>query len=197
MNQAQTSKTRILVECGIMMAVSMVLSYIKIWEMPMGGSVTALSMLPLIIVGYKYGVKWGLTAGVAFGLMQLMFQANYLVGLSAFSVIVAVFFDYIFAFGSLGLAGLMKGKKGGFVAGAAIAITARFLCHFIVGFAVWAAFADQVAVEGMNPVLYSFLYNITYMGPEFITTTAAAFVMQKSALSSVLKAPGGKIAAQN
>ncbi|HWQ51870.1 MAG TPA: energy-coupled thiamine transporter ThiT [Terriglobales bacterium] len=197
MNQAQTSKTRILVECGIMMAFSMALSYVKIWEMPMGGSVTALSMLPLVLLGYKYGLKWGLTAGVAFGLMQLMFQANYLVGLSAFSVVVAVFFDYIFAFGALGLSGLMKGKKGGFAAGAAIAVFARFLCHFVVGFAVWAAFADQVAVEGMNPVLYSFLYNIAYMGPEFITTTAAAFVMQKSALSSFLKVPGGMAAPQN
>ena len=173
-----------------MIAIAMILSYIKVAELSFGGSITALSMLPLIIVGYKYGIKWGLTTGVAYGLLQLIFQANYLVGLSPLTVMIAVLFDYILAFGSLGLAGIMKNSKNGFAVGAAVAVFGRFLCHFVVGFAVWAAFADQVAIDGVNPMVYSFFYNIAYMGPEFVTTTIAAAVMQKSALVKFLKAPG-------
>ena len=66
------SKTRILVECALMIAIGTVLSNIKIFTMPNGGSVTLLSMLPFVLVSFRHGVKWGLFTGLVNGCLQML-----------------------------------------------------------------------------------------------------------------------------
>lgn len=66
------SRTRTLVECALMIAVGTVLAQIKIFEMPFGGSVTLVSMLPFILVSFRHGVKWGLATGFVNSLLQML-----------------------------------------------------------------------------------------------------------------------------
>ena len=66
------SKTRVLVECALMVAIGTVLANIKIFTMPNGGSVTLLSMLPFVLVSFRHGVKWGLFTGLVNGCLQML-----------------------------------------------------------------------------------------------------------------------------
>ena len=66
------SKTRILVECALMIAIGTVLSNIKFFTLPNGGSVTLLSMLPFVLVSFRHGVKWGLFTGFVNGCLQML-----------------------------------------------------------------------------------------------------------------------------
>ena len=91
--------TKKLVYSALGIALALVTSYIKLWEMPMGGSVTLLSMLFVCLIGYWFGLKYGLITGVAFGLLQFILDPYML-------SIPQVILDYPFAFGALGLSGL-------------------------------------------------------------------------------------------
>ena len=66
------SKTRILVECALMIAIGTVLSNIKIFTVPNGGSVTLLSMLPFVLVSFRLGVMWCLFTGLVIGCLHLL-----------------------------------------------------------------------------------------------------------------------------
>ena len=99
-------RTKRLVTSAILIAASTVLSLVKLMEMPYGGSITLLSMLPILIAGFQYGVKWGLLVGFTDGLLQLLIGMSAFRGISAMAVVAAVFLDFLLAFGVLGLAGL-------------------------------------------------------------------------------------------
>lgn len=166
-------KTNILrlTESAVMIAFATVLSEIKITHLPFGGSITAFSMLPLIIIAYRYGTKWGLfSAGVA-GIFQLLLGMNNLrYGTGLLAVATIILFDYIIAYGILGLGGIFRGKFGNqgieMAAGAVFTLTLRYLCHVITGFTVW----KQWAPSDRSLAAYAFGYNATYMVPEIIIT---------------------------
>lgn len=101
------SRTRTLVECALMIAVGTVLAQIKIFEMPFGGSVTLVSMLPFILVSFRHGVKWGLATGFVNSLLQMLlgFYAPPAGTVAAFVGVVLL--DYVLAFTLLGLAGVI------------------------------------------------------------------------------------------
>ena len=70
MEKTKTSTT--IVECAILIAMAFALSFIKIIYMPYGGSVTAASMVPIIVAGYRHGLKWGLLTGFTYSILQLL-----------------------------------------------------------------------------------------------------------------------------
>jgi thiamine transporter len=177
-------KTRILTlcECAILLALSIVLSFVTIWKMPMGGSITLLSMLPVMLVGVKHGLKWGLATGgvfAAFQLVQGIASGEVFVYCTTWvTVLLVAAFDYILPFASLGLTGLTSSKNGKFnliVTNVvfALLIAFRFVCHFITGFTIWG----QWAPEGMGKFGYSLLYNGGYLSIELILTVAVSLLL--------------------
>lgn len=170
--------TQRLTETALMIALATVLAAFPIVELPMGGSVTVCSMLPIIILSYRYGTKWGLTSGLIHGIIQMMFGLNnfsYVASIGAYFVV--AFADYLFAFGFLGLGGvfkkIMKNQSLTLATGTVLVSALRFLCHFLSGVTVWADYAD-----GWKSVWhYSFAYNGSYMLVECIVTAVVAVLL--------------------
>ena len=152
-------------EGAIMVAIAQILSYIKLWEMPWGGSIV-LAMVPIILFSVRWGLGSGLLAGFVFGVLQFMFDGGFAIGWQS------IIGDYLLAFTVLGLAGLMKGKKLGVFWGTLIGGVARFLVHYVVGATIWAAYMPDTffGMTMTSPWIYSLLYNIAYMGPNIIIT---------------------------
>lgn len=166
--------TRVIVEVSIMVALAFVFEVVftAFPGMPMGGRIS-LSMLPIIIVSWRRGIVPGIVAGLVFGVLNMLLDG---IGPAAWGItwtvfVGAIFIDYLFAFGSVGLAGLLKKpfNDNVYSFGAAIVMVGfiRFMFHFTAGLIFWAAWADEVQ-EGMNPALYSMIYNGTYMLPTTI-----------------------------
>ena len=164
---------------GIMIALATVLSMVTIVKMPLGGSLTPVSMLPICMIAILYGTGWGIGTAFAYALVQLAidFASAMTWGLTATSLVVCFLFDYILAFTALGLAGLFR-KKGtpGIIGGAILALCVRYLCHIISGGTVFAVWMPE---EWSNPWIYSAAYNGAFMLPELVLTTVAAFALTK------------------
>ena len=180
----QSTKTRILVEGAIMIALATVLSFIRVVKLPWGGSITLLSMLPIVLFSIRRGIKSGLTVSFLFALIQFIqgiMDGLFGWGLTPGSLIACIFLDYLLAFTVLGLAGLFR-QKGvtGWISGIALAILLRFTMHFLSGVIIWQSFGQlwgDFFTE--NTVLYSLLYNGAYMLPEMIFTIIGAVVLLK------------------
>lgn len=151
--------TKKLVYSALGIALALVTSYIKLWEMPMGGSVTLLSMFFICLIGYWFGLKYGLITGIAFGLLQFIIDPYML-------SIPQVILDYPLAFGALGLSGLFCDKKFGLQFGYAIGVIGRFICSTLSGVIFFADYAPK----GMNPWVYSIVYQGSYLGTEMVIT---------------------------
>ena len=166
----------ILVECAIMVSLAFVLSLIKIWEMPFGGAITLLSMLPVCIVSLRHGIMWGLGTALVYSATQALLSGATGWGLSLTALILCFLLDYIIAFTVLGFAGILRSKGTlGRVLGICFACLLRFISHYLSGVILWreAGLAYGIA----NPYLYSLLYNGAYMLPETIFTCVAAVVL--------------------
>lgn len=172
------STTHRLTLTGIMIALGTALSFIEIWHMPLGGSVTLLSMVPIICLTVFYGTKWGFCSCFIYSLIQLAIGLvkNGILGwgLTTASLIGTVFLDYILAYTIICVSGVFR-KKGttGVILGVALAVTLRFICHFVSG-----AIIFDIWCEWDNVWYYSLCYNGAFMLPEMILTvvgTAALF----------------------
>lgn len=172
--------------CAMMIALNTVLSMIKIWQLPFGGSVTLLSMLPVVLVSVMYGIGWGLGAGFVSSLIQLALDLGKIMswGLTAQILIGSIFLDYLVPFTVIGLAGIFR-RKGyaGIIGGTALAVALRFLSHFLSGFILWANL-EKFVIFGKewvsHPVLYSLCYNGQFMLPELILTTVGVALLFRS-----------------
>lgn len=180
------SKTRILAECALMIAAGTVLSQIKIFSMPFGGSVTLLGMLPFVLVSLRHGVKWGLATGFVNSLLQMLlgFYAPPANTVLAFAGVVLL--DYVLAFTVLGLADafarLFKNRLLGVCVGTASVCALRFLCSFLSGALLWGSYQSSYAwAKGLSVWTYSLIYNGSYMLPELVLTTLAAALLYKAA----------------
>ena len=175
------NRIRILCESAILLALSVVLSYIKIIQLPFDGSITLLSMLPLCLISIRHGIGWGLGTAFCYSWFQILQGGVFSWGLTPIMLVGSLFLDYILAFTVLGLAGVFR-KKGtlGMVGGIAIACTLRFVSHFLSGVVLWANLEQFVAFGQEwvgRPVLYSLCYNGIYMLPETVLTVVAAIVL--------------------
>lgn len=163
---------------GVMIALATALSLVKIFEMPLGGSVTLLSMLPICMLAIMYGSKWGLFCSFIYALTQLLLDIGKVVGwgLTPAALVGCIVFDYLAAFTVLGLAGLFR-KHGvpGYIGGICLAMALRLVSHIISG----VIFFGSWAPEGWNPFIYSVSYNGLYMLPEMAFTIIGAIVLLK------------------
>lgn len=195
----QKQKTKILAECAMMIALGTVLSLIKVYEAPFGGSVTLLSMAPMILLSFRRGVKVGLPAAFVYSILQLVLGLNNVAWVpSADGRVLCILFDYIFAFTVLGLAGLaaytpgqeLSGNNASLnqvVIGTLAVVLLRFLCHLVSGAVIWYAldldwYADDPShiVHRYGAWLFSFFYNGGYMLPEAIETVIGVPLLYKA-----------------
>ena len=177
MNQTKKKRGLMIAESAIMLALGTALSLIAFAPWPAGGSITVFSMLPVLIIAYRYGMKWGFLVGGIYGLIQMILGMSALsYATNALAAVCIILFDYIVAFGVLGFGGLFRKVKlqpVGFTLGIIVACVLRFLCHFLTGITVWADYAD-----GIWPVvIYSLTYNGSYMLPELVITAAVGAVL--------------------
>lgn len=157
--EAKQITTKQLSFSGIALALALVASYIKLTSLPFGGSITLFSMFFICFIGYVYGPKVGITIAVSYGFMQLLLEPYIYAPLQ-------VILDYPLAFGMLGLCGFFANSKHGFLKGYLLGVFGRYLCHVISGYLFFAEYAP----DGVNPLVYTLLYNATYIVPETIIT---------------------------
>lgn len=180
----QKMKTQEMVFCAAAIGLATAASLLKFVSLPFGGSVTLFSMLFVSLAGYFYGAKTGLTAGVAYGILQLLLEPHFYAPLQ-------VVFDYPLAFGALGLSGFFNSRKKGLATGYAVGVVGRYLCHVVSGYVFFSEFAPPE----MNPLIYTLGYNLTYILPEMTATVIvlsipavqqAAVRVRRQALGSIL-----------
>ena len=177
--ELKTSKQiRAMTECSIMVALSTVLSLIKLIDMPYGGSVTVASMLPVVIAVYRHGTVWGIGTALVNSAIQLLLGLNNLSYFTTWQSIVAIILlDYIVAFGVFALSGIFKRiekrQNYAILYGTLLASILRYVCHVISGATVWAG----LSIPTEAALLYSFSYNATYMLPETIILVAVAIYL--------------------
>ena len=169
--------TRQLMFSAMAMALATVTSMIKLFDAPMGGSVTLCSMLFIVLIGYWYGPKVGILTGVAYGILQLVIDP-YILSLPQMIV------DYPLAFGALGMSGFFANSKNGLQKGYLLGILGRWVFAFLSGYLFFAYYAWA----GWNPAAYSAVYNLSYIGIEgVITLILISLPPVKNALVSVKK----------
>ena len=158
---------KMLAYAALCIAISFVLSYIRLLEMPQGGSITPASMLPVMMFAYAFGFGPGLVCSMAYGVLQ-MFQDMYIVGW------VQATLDYVLAFGSLALVALFRGWKSplNFSVGVVVAGIARVFFHVLSGVVYFAEYAP----EGMDPLVYSLGYNLSSVGVDALICAVIAFI---------------------
>lgn len=166
--------TRMMANAAICMALSFVLSYIRLFKLPQGGSVTPASLLPIIAFAYCYGAIPGLVVGIAYGFLQ-MIQDPWIVGVTQ------ALLDYPLAFGCIALAGIAKKLPDsyGWLVGVALAGVGRFICHVLSGVVFFAEYADGT---GLSPLAYSLGYNSFVFVDIAICAVVIAFPQVRKAL---------------
>lgn len=203
-------KTKRLTESAMLIAIAVVLELagkMLIPPMPFGGQLTLCAMLPVVLVSYRYGVRWGLTAGFGYALVQMAmgagtvtaaFQPGYFGdGTMIGRALIMCLMDYILAYTLLGLGGCFRGsiKNRGIalMCGSLVALGARYLAHIFSGYILFSGWAEwfftqegfpawgMALVQTLSPTvlgwLYSIVYNGMYMIPEMILTAAAAVIL--------------------
>ncbi len=169
-------KTQKLTVSAVLIALSTVLSLIKPVDLPFGGSVTPLAMLPVMLIPIMYGVRWGFFACFVNSVIQMLLSIAEVVswGLTPSILVSCILLDYILAYTVLGTIGFMKNKgKVLIIVGAVLSLVLRFLMHFLSGVVLFGNFE-----EGIWTVIWgSVTYNASYMVPEMITTSLALFAL--------------------
>ncbi len=180
----KNKKVTILVEGAVMVALAVVLSFVRIIKLPWGGSVTLFSMLPIVLFSIRRGLKHGIAVSFIFSVFELfqgITDGLFGWGLSLPMLIACIFIDYIGAYTVIGIAGMFRKKDvGGYIAGIVIAIFMRFMFHFVSGVVIWHSIGklwNGFSTE--NSVVYSLCYNAAYMLPEMIITIIAAVILVK------------------
>lgn len=181
-------KIRTLVECAVLIALATVLSVIKIYEAPLGGSVTLFSMVPIILISFRHGIQWGLGSGFVYSVIQLLLGLkNVMYVPGAVGIILCILFDYILPFTLLGLAGIFKSEKILKILFAVFFVCVlRYICHVLSGAVVWY---ELTKAGGWNDLVlqtsmwtYSLIYNASYFLPEMIITLIGTPIIFKITL---------------
>ncbi len=184
----RSRKTQLLVESAVMIALATVLSLIKVYEAPFGGSVTLLSMAPIIVLSMRHGIKVGLPAAFVYSILQLLLGISSVAWVPTPSgIALCILLDYLLPFTLLGLGGLFRNVNFTenkvlnitvqAVLGTLLVTLLRFGCHILSGAVIWYAldlewYADDPAhiVHKYGAWMFSLIYNGTFMIPEIIET---------------------------
>ncbi|MBQ4600212.1 MAG: energy-coupled thiamine transporter ThiT [Oscillospiraceae bacterium] len=207
-----TNKTKRITESAMLLAVAIVLELVSkmfIPEMPFGGQITLVSMLPVVLISYRHGVRWGLVAGLTYALLEMAlgaktvaaaFQPGYFGdGTMLVNALIMCVLDYIVAFTVLGLGGIFRNRGSNpglsLMGGSLVALSARYLAHIASGYILFSGWAEWFftqdgfpawgaeLVASLSPealgLTYSVVYNGMYMIPEMILTAIAALLLAK------------------
>ncbi len=207
-----TNKTRRITESAMLLAVAIVLELISktfIPEQPFGGQLTIVSMLPVVLISYRHGVKWGLWAGVAYALLEMALGAKTISaafqpgffgdGTMLLNAVLMCLLDYLVAFTVLGTGGIFRNriKKPGLslMCGSLVALGLRYLTHIASGYILFASWAESfftqegfpawgaALVDTLSPVALGFAYSVVYNGffmvPELLCTAVAAVLLAR------------------
>ena len=207
------TKTKRLTESAMLIAVAIVLELVSkmfIPEMPFGGQVTLVSMLPVVLLSYRHGVKWGLVAGLGYALIEMVigaktvaaaFQPGYFGdGTMILNALIMCVLDYLAAFTALGLGGAFRNRveKPGvsLCLGSILALSVRYVCHIASGYILFSGWAEWFFTQegfpgwgaslvaslspGMLGFVYSLVYNGMYMVPEIILTAVVALFLGRT-----------------
>ena len=174
MNSKSHLKVRALTEGAIFVAAAQVLSYLKLFELPQGGSIV-IGMLPIFIYCVRWGFAPGMLASFAYALLQLFLDGAYAWGWES------MLGDYIIAFAVLGVAGLFHSSKNGIFLGTIAGSVARFLVHWIVGATVWGSYMPDTffGMTMTSPWFYSILYNGSYMLADMVLCLVIEAILYK------------------
>lgn len=148
--------TKLMAQVGLMLALTVVLDIFKIYTMPQGGSVTLGSMIPIILLSLWFGAEVGMLAGLLYGILSLILGA-YVVHP------VQLLLDYPLAYLAVGAAGFLRTNK---FAAASVGISLRFICHVLSGVIFFSSYAAEAGYS--SPLLYSIVYNGTFLGVDAI-----------------------------
>lgn len=177
---SSTLRTKKLVYGGICISISFILSYIRLFHLPQGGSITPASMFPLVLYSMIFGPVAGIIAGVAYGFLQLI-QDMCVVNIAQ------LLLDYPLAFACIGLSGLAPSAIKNIHLRTALAMTIGFFgrgaMHVISG----ALFFREYAPEGMNPFIYSLTYNGTMILGELIIALILAMILVSTPVYGTFK----------
>lgn len=206
------TKTKRLTESAMLLAMAIVLELVSksfIPEMPFGGQITLVSMLPVVLISYRHGVKLGLVSGLCYALIEMVigaktvaaaFQPGYFGdGTMILNALIMCLLDYILAFSLLGLGGIFRNKIKNpglsLMCGSLVALGARYLAHVLSGyilfsgwaewfftqdgFPAWGAQLVQSLTPGVLGWVYSLVYNGMYMVPELILTALASLLIAR------------------
>ena len=170
---------RRLVESALMIAIATIRSLIKI-DLPFGGGVTIVSMLPLILISHRYGWKWGVATAFVYSIGQLLMGLDNVAYADSFLMGAGiVLLDYVVAYTVIGLSGIFGKERWSVAVGIAVTFTLRFLCHLVTGAWIWGVWMPDSFMNFpmTNPWVYSFLYNGWYMLAELILTEIVAMLI--------------------
>ena len=204
------TKTKRLTESAMLLAVAIVLELVSkmfIPEMPFGGQITLVSMLPVVLISYRHGVKWGLVAGVGYAMLEMAigaktvaaaFQPGYFGdGVMLVNALIMCALDYLVAFTVLGLGGVYRNRIEnpglGLMCGSLVALGARYVAHIASGYILFSGWAEWFftqegfpawgaqLVQSLSPeelgLVYSVVYNGMYMIPEMVITAVVALLL--------------------
>ncbi len=167
----------ILAECAMMIAMATVLSMFKLFTLPQGGSVTIASMVPLVLVSYRHGLKWGIGTAFVHSLLQMLLGFYPPPAQTFMAFVGVILLDYVLAFTVLGTSAFFgkpfKNRIASVAVGATVVGVLRFLCSFLSGILIWSSYTP----EGTPVWLYSLTYNGGYMLPEIIITVVVAVIL--------------------
>ena len=207
-----STSTRRLTESAMLLATAIILELISklfIPELPFGGQITLVSMLPVVLISYRHGMKWGFVSALAYALLEMAIgiktvSAAFLPGYFGdgtmiFKAILMCLLDYLLAFTALGLGGLfrnkIKNRGASLMCGGLVALGARYVCHILSGYILFSGWAEWFftqdgfpawgakLVEALSPTalgwVYSIIYNGMYMIPEIILTAIVALILSR------------------
>lgn len=207
-----STNTRRLTESAMLLATAIILELISklfIPELPFGGQITLVSMLPVVLISYRHGMKWGFVSALAYALLEMAIgiktvSAAFLPGYFGdgtmiFKAILMCLLDYLLAFTALGLGGLfrnkIKNRGASLMCGGLVALGARYVCHILSGYILFSGWAEWFftqdgfpawgakLVEVLSPTalgwVYSIVYNGMYMVPEIISTAVVALILSR------------------
>ncbi len=154
----RNTRVKMIVEAGLVIAMSYLLQMIVLFKMPQGGSVKAASLVPLLFFAYRWGGKAGMLTGLGYGIIHFLLGFKYSIHP------LSVCLDYFVAYSVIGVAGFFSGSRTNALLGGAVACFLRWCSTVVSGAVVFASYAPA----GQNPWIYSMVYNATYMVPDML-----------------------------
>ena len=195
---------------------AIVCAYIPFLNLPFGGGFTVASMLPIVIVAYMYGTKWGLFTSFCYALIQIIMSLTQGAGGTVMALFLPesdsfmgygaavwiILIDYIIAYTVLGLGGVFRNKISNktlsLVVGVVLALFLRYVAHIVSGYIFYGAWAEwfftqegfyaigNVILNSMSGNLLSFVYSVFYNG---------LFMIPEIVITAIVAVPVSRIPA--